>query len=94
MIVGLAVEQKNAGLGGYGDLYLVDNLQAATTFETFLSDKDKDVTQELCLVRRRQQPVQRHVSFDDLQPIIRKLPTGKSISSPLLESEHILTTRP
>lgn len=92
IIIGLAVQQQDTGMGRYSDLYLVANVQAAAAFEMFLSDEDKDVSQYFCLVRRRQQPVERHVSPDNHQPIIRKLLTRKSISSPSFESEHMRTS--
>jgi hypothetical protein len=89
IIIGPAVQQKDAGLRRYGNFYFIGNLKTATAFETLLVDKDLDMTLQLFLIRLGQQPVERHISFDNRQPLGRKLLSRQSISPSFFESEHI-----
>jgi hypothetical protein len=83
------VKKKYAGLGGDDDFYFIGYFKFATTFKAFFSDKDKYVPLQFNFILGRQAVIKRNISFEDLQPLIWKLPGGNSISPPFFEQEHI-----
>ncbi len=89
IIIGLPMEQENAGVGGYGDFNLVSNGQSAAAFEEFFSQKDFDMVLEFLFIFRRQEAVERHIFLDNIQPILREIPRYDSFSPPFFKPEHI-----
>ena len=66
IVVGLAVEQEQARLGGDRDPDLVGQLQPAAALEVLLGQEDLDVAVELPAVGLGEAVVERDVLLDDV----------------------------
>jgi len=82
------VQQEHARLRSNRDAYLIRHLQAATSLEVFLGQKNLHVTEQLDLIRWLQTPEYREISLDDGAPRLRKWLRAKTCSpTPCAEAE-------
>ena len=51
IIIGFPVQQQDAGLGGYGDFYLIGHLQPSATLKILFGEEDMDMPLDLFFVR-------------------------------------------
>jgi hypothetical protein len=66
------MEEEQAGLRCDRDADLIGQLEAATAFELFFTEKDLNVAQELGLVVRRKAAKDLEVPLDDRAPFGRE----------------------
>jgi len=84
-IVGLAMQQKKAGLRCDRDNYFIGEFEAATTFETLLGEEHLDVAPKLDLIIDRKPLEKRNIALDYLSPTFRKRLSPQPTPSPLLQ---------
>ena len=84
-VIGLAMQQKKAGLSRDRDNYFIGEFKPATTFETLLGEEHLDVPQKLDLIIDRKPLEKRNVALDYLPPIFRKRPRPQPTPSPQLQ---------
>jgi hypothetical protein len=84
-VIGLAMQQKNAGLSRDRDNDFIGDFEPATTFEAFFTEKHLNVAQQFGLIPGRKPMEKRNVAFDYLSPIFRKRLSPQPTPSPLLQ---------
>jgi len=84
-VIGLAMQQKKAGLSRDRDNDFIGEFEPATTFETLLGEEHFDVAQKLNLIIDRKPFEKRNVALDYLPPIFRKRLSPQPTPSPLLQ---------
>ena len=82
IVVGLAMQQQDAGLRGDRDADLVGDLQAAAAFEALLGKEHLDVPEELVLILGWQARRVGDVLLDDRAPRVRKRAAANPIAAP------------
>lgn len=85
------MQNKYARLGSYRNLNFIIDRQSAAAFESFFPQKNKYVPLQFGFILVRQFTIVGHVSFDNSQPISRKLPPAKPSSAKFLKKQHLIS---
>ncbi len=72
IIIGVAMQQKEARLRGYGNTDFIGDNQAVTSFESLFRQEDHNMPFEFSLVFHRQSVEKRQPLVNDLPPLRRK----------------------
>src|SRR4030095_4098101 len=91
VVVGVAVQEEDACLGGDSDTNLVGKLQTATSFEVLLGQEHLGMTAQLAPIRGWEARIDRYIPLDDPLPRRRERQRAQALSTATLEEvDHSL----
>jgi hypothetical protein len=82
------MKQKQTSLSRNRHRDFIRDFNAGATFESFLGEKDLDVTEKLTLFRSRESSKEANITLDDREPRIREASGAEALTTSFLEQSE------